>query len=348
MSGTSLDGLDLAYCTFRNEQNNWKFKIEKTQTLAYNNHWKKQLRGSMVLQGDQLLELHHAYGLWLGVAAVDFIRKNDLKVDLIASHGHTVFHQPEKGVTFQLGEGQSLAAKSGRPVVSDFRTKDVVLGGQGAPLVPIGDDLLFNEYQACLNLGGIANISFSHDGLRRAFDISPANMLLNFLAAQSGYEYDREGEIAKSGEIDTTLLNALNALPYYNLPMPKSLGYEWFSHEVLPLIDSSMASTQDIMATAVAHEATQISRVINQYLESGDRVLVTGGGALNTFLVESIKGQLAPGIYLVIPEKQLINFKEAMVFAFMGLLRWQNKINCLHTVTGAKKDSSCGIVYLPG
>ena len=269
-------------------------------------------------------------------------------MDFVSSHGHTVFHQPEKRLTYQIGSGQELANLCGFRVVADFRSLDVSLGGQGAPLVPIGDQLLFPQYDFCLNLGGIANASFQVDGQRVAYDISPANMLLNHLSVQIGQAYDKAGEVAKSGKLNKRLLEQLNALAYYQQPYPKSLGYEWFIQKVVPLVEASAISKPDKLCTSVHHIAAQISRdLIRQSPDSKSKLLATGGGAKNTFLIETLQNYLGEAIKVVVPEASIVDFKEAMVFAFMGVRKMRNEINCLKSVTGASRDSSSGVIYLP-
>jgi anhydro-N-acetylmuramic acid kinase len=258
---------------------------------------------------------------------------------LIASHGHTIFHQPEKGFTFQLGNGASIAAETGIPTVADFRTGDVALGGQGAPLVPVGDKLLFSDYESCLNLGGFANISFDQHGKRIAFDICPVNFILNDLAQKSGWPYDTGGELGRSGNMNRELLEQLNQLAFYRQSPPKSLGREWMNHYFMPLMAADEIPLNDQLRTAYEHIAIQISNASPVH----GKMLVTGGGAFNTFLIERLKHHLKCEI--VIPHAEIIQFKEALVFAFLGLLRFMGEINCYASVTGARRDSSAGVTY---
>ncbi len=346
MSGTSLDGLDMASCEFIHEGEKWSFKLVASKSLAYDKSWHNRLKSSVDMSAVELLLLHNEYGTWLGQQVKLFIDENDLDLDFIASHGHTVFHQPEQGLTFQVGSGQHLANACGLKVISDFRTQDVALGGQGAPLVPIGDQLLFSEYDLCLNLGGIANVSFDHHGERMAYDIGLANMLLNHLAGQLGLPYDDDGKMARSGTLDQELLDQLNALPYFQQPFPKSTGYEWFSAEVVPIVDKHKASTEDKLHTSVHHIVFQIAEAVKRSSHSG-RLLATGGGARNAFLTEMLRHHLNNNVEVVIPEPSIIDFKEAIVFAFMGVLKIRNEVNCLKSVTGAREDSSSGVVFLP-
>lgn len=348
MSGTSLDGLDMAYCHFTEQNGTWEFKIAATKSMPYTPKMQGELKDAIHLNAEKLLQLHHRYGIWLGERVRDFIQKEQLEVNYIASHGHTTHHRPELGFTFQVGSGQHLANLSQIPVICDFRTNDVALGGQGAPLVPIGDQLLFNEYEFCLNLGGISNISFDVKGKRIAYDIGLANMILNYITRKIDLEFDNGGEIARSGTINQEMLAKLNALKYYLLPHPKSIGYEWFVEEVVPIVDGTIDRTENLLCTAVHHICEKIAQQIHQNaITSGQRVLVTGGGALNTFLIDTLTKKLGKDTTIVVPEATIIEFKEAMIFAFMGALRIEKQVNVLRSVTGAKRNSSSGVLYLP-
>lgn len=347
MSGTSLDGLDIAHCTFKFLNGKWTYTLNCAGTIKYSKHWHLKLKEAHLLSAENLLEIHSEYGIFLGNAVNGFIRKHKVKkVDLVSSHGHTIFHRPEKGFTFQLGSGASLAATCGIRVVCDFRITDVALKGQGAPLVPIGDKLLFHEYDFCLNLGGFSNISFEDRKKRIAFDICPVNTAMNYLALAKGKSFDKDGEMAKTGKMNNELLQELNKLEYYHKRKPKSLGREWLEKYFQPLVDSFFISAEDKLATVTEHIACQITKVILNNSKRG-RVLITGGGANNRFLIKKIKGKL-PSHQIIIPAQSLVNFKEALVFAFLGVLRMEQKINTLRTVTGANSDSSSGIIFLPG
>lgn len=348
MSGTSLDGLDLAYCHIWQEETIWKFEIKETKSISYAAEMQDKLKNSIFLSADALLIFHNSYGTWLGEQAKTFIKENNLDVDAIASHGHTTHHQPENGLTFQIGSGQHLANESGQKVICDFRTNDVALGGQGAPLVPIGDKLFFGNYDFCLNLGGISNVSFEKDGRRIAYDIGLANMILNHITRKNGLDYDEGGQSAKSGTINSGMLEKLNALEYYKLPIPKSIGYEWFVEEVVPIVDKTKDSMENLLCTGVHHICEQVAIQIKKHCtKSKNTLFVSGGGALNDFLIETLQEKLSQEIEMVITEKQLIEFKEAAVFSLMGVLRLENKTNVLSSVTGAKRDSSSGVIYLP-
>lgn len=336
MSGTSLDGLDIAYCNILRNNDQWRYVIENTITIAYPDVLINELSSVTQLKASELVKLDHNLGKWMGKEVDQFVKDNQLDVHFIASHGHTVFHQPEMGYTLQIGNATDIHQSTGLPVIYDFRSLDVANGGQGAPLVPVGDMLLFAEYDACLNLGGIANISSQTNEKRIAYDICPANMMLNYLASKKGLTYDAEGSIAREGNINDKLLNELNGLAYYSLPYPKSLGYEWFSHQVLPLIDIEEIALEDRMATCVEHVAKQIAASAPP-----EKMLITGGGAFNNYLIEKIEEYTGPEVQLVIPDNTVINYKEALIFALLGVLRLENKINAMRSVTGAAKDT-CG------
>ncbi len=348
MSGTSLDGLDMAYCHIWNHNGQWKFDIKESESIAYDAGWQSKLKNSIYLPADELLMLHNTYGIWLGRQAKEFAEKFTLDVDFVASHGHTTHHQPNKGFTFQIGSGQHLANESGLKVVCDFRTNDVALGGQGAPLVPIGDQLFFIEYDFCLNLGGISNISFDRNGKRIAYDIGLANMILNHITRKIGLEYDKDGTLAKGGSINSKMLEKLNHLEFYQLDFPKSIGYEWFIEEVVPIVASTEDSLENLLHTAVHHICAQVAAQINLHaLKDANTLLVTGGGAFNTFLLQTLQEKLGVATKVIVPSNTLIENKEALIFALMGVLRIENQINVMCSVTGAKRDSSSGVVFLP-
>ena len=347
MSGTSLDGLDLAYVKFRRNKG-YGFDILATESLPYSEKWKKSLFAAFKENGENLTRLDAEYGRYLGQCVNEFRTSFAIeRIDFVASHGHTIFHRPEQGYTLQIGQGSALAAETGLKVICDFRTQDVALGGQGAPLVPIGDELLFSEYDFCLNLGGFANVSYSDGAVRKAFDICPVNIVLNEYTRRAGFEYDDRGRMASRGRIDRKLLGALNGLPFYTLEDPKSLGYEFVSEVVLPLIDSRGLELEDVLGTFAEHAAVQISAVFKRVSKSlgkeSPRILVTGGGAYNDHFVHRLEHQC--GFRVTIPDPRIIEFKEALIFAFLGLLRQEGEVNCLKSVTGARKDHSSGVVY---
>ncbi|WP_239540966.1 anhydro-N-acetylmuramic acid kinase [Cryomorpha ignava] len=337
MSGTSLDGIDLALCKF---SNSYTFDLLNFKTVSYSHKWKKKLESAHHLSGIELRLLEIEYSRYTASFVLELLKETGQNVDFIACHGHTIFHQPENNLTYQMIDGSILAALSGITTVCDFRSGDVALGGQGAPLVPIGDALLFGEYEACLNLGGFANMSYEEAGKRIAYDISPANLLLNELASREGLDYDKNGDLARSGKIIMPLLEKLNSLEFYGAQPPKSLGREWLEEKILPFI--KMGTTRDLLATAVAHISDQISHSLNQSAASG-KVLVTGGGAHNTYLMECISQK--SNLKIEIPSAKIIDAKEAIVFALLGKLRLENKTNILSSVTGASHDSCGGAVH---
>ena len=343
MSGSSLDGVDMALCEFVRNNNRWSFHILKAFTYPYDEEWKLTLRALPEKTGKEIRETDLEYGRFLGELVNDFLSGSPSKPGLIASHGHTIFHDPDHGYTLQIGDGESICRETGIPVVNNFRVKDIEMGGQGAPLVPIGDELLFPEYDFCLNIGGIANISYSTDGKRLAFDVCPANQLLNYLSLQLGAPFDRNGFFAGLGKLNKELFDLLNADPYYQKEKPKSLGNQYVLESFIPRIESVEAAVEDKLYTVVKHIAFQVDQAVSRFSEG--KLLITGGGAHNDFLVNAIA--LETGHTIVIPEKEIIDFKEALIFAFMGVLRMRDEVNCLASVTGAREDSCCGNVFLP-
>jgi anhydro-N-acetylmuramic acid kinase len=343
MSGTSLDGVDLAFCIFNESEGNYDYKIEVAETIAYSGEWKERLTNLPEGNALHYALTHVEYGHYLGKITSQFIEKHGIKPLLVASHGHTVFHQPGNGFTSQIGDGSALSAECNLPVVCDFRSGDLALGGEGAPLVPIGDQYLFSEYDYCLNLGGFSNISFQMNENRLAYDISPVNIVLNSLAKELGYEYDHNGKLAASGHPDPELFDRLNALPFYSAKPPKSLGREWVEQIFLPELKRSDLSVTDQLSTATEHIAYQLARNIENHPDS--HVLVTGGGAYNSFLITRLK-KYSDALF-EIPGSQVIDYKEALIFAFLGLLRYEGKSNCLASVTGARKNARGGCIYLP-
>jgi anhydro-N-acetylmuramic acid kinase len=341
MSGTSLDGLDVAVCSFDKVNDNWRYNIHYCITLPYNEDWLYKLSMAHLQNGAELIHLDRLYGYYLGETVNRIFSETGYKPSIIASHGHTIFHSPDQFYTLQLGSGAQLAARTGCTVICDFRSGDVALGGQGAPLVPIGDKLLFNEFESCLNLGGFANISFEHDGKRKAFDICPVNFVLNRLADKKGLKYDRDGNLGREGRIDPALLINLNEISFYQAPFPKSLGREWIEKEFNPVLEKSSCSLEDKFRTCYQHIATQISSVLNT--NKLRNVLLTGGGTYNLFLCDLIKQSTT--CELILPDPKIIDYKEALIFAFMGLLRNQGQITCLASVTGASRDSVGGAIY---
>ena len=350
MSGTSLDGLDIAYCFFRKEKTGWSYSIGNAVTLKYSSTWLKKLSGAHLLSGEDLCSLHAEFGNYLAKATQEFIDKYKLKPDFISSHGHTIFHQPEKartagqpGFTYQAGNGNSIHAVTGLPVVYNFRDLDVALGGEGAPLVPAGDKFLFSQYDVCLNLGGIANLSRDIGKKRAAFDICFCNMGLNYLMNSIGKEYDEGGSMASEGEINKPLLRGLNRVYEKLRGKRPSLGREIFEKQIKPLVDNEAITLKDRLRTLTESAASEIATAILAEGKS-PKVLCTGGGTFNSFLISRILEHCADNATLIIPEEDVIKFKEAMVFAFLGVLKVRGEVNCLKSVTGATRDSCSGVI----
>jgi anhydro-N-acetylmuramic acid kinase len=341
MSGSSLDGLDIAYCEFWVANHRWNYSVVEAETITYTDEWINNLRNVRGLSADQLLFLHNEYGKLLGEITLEFIEKYNVEPDIISSHGHTVFHNPKKGYTFQLGNGLVIAGVTGITTVADFRLGDILLGGQGAPLVPVGDELLFEEFDACLNIGGIANISHNENGKRLAFDVCPANQLLNHLSNNLKMDYDKDGVVASSGRLSLVLLDMLNNETYYQKTLPKSLSNEYIAENFINIIEDFELPLKDKLYTVTVHIADKISEVLKKI--NAEEVLITGGGAKNKFLIENIKNFTST--ILTIPEKKIVDFKEAMIFAFLGVLKITGNKNCLASATGAKRDSSVGTIF---
>ncbi len=336
MSGTSVDGLDMCAATFQGKQ----YEILAAETCSYPENLHKKLLNAHLLSALELAQLHIDFGKFCGQKVKEFISKKHINASYIASHGQTVFHTPHTGLTLQIGSGAHIAAESGISTICDFRSLDVAMGGQGAPLVPIGDELLFSEYDYCLNIGGFANVSTNENGARIAWDICPANIVLNAFAKTFGQEFDKNGELGQKGTIHTKLLDALNALPFYTEQAPKSLGREWVETNIQPLIQSANISIEDAMRTYYEHCATQIGKNLQKV---NSKTLCTGGGVKNTFLMHRIARHT--NSTLIIPDTQLIDYKEALIFAYLGYLRINHKPNCLASVTGAKQNVCGGVVW---
>lgn len=342
MSGTSLDGLDIAHCTFIFDDK-WQFHLAHQETLPYSNEQKHKLYN---LENETALNyalFHSKFGKFIGTEVKKFIKKNKItNIDFIASHGHTIFHQPKNSLTTQIGCGAQIAAATGIETICDFRTKDIALGGQGAPLVPIGDELLFSAYDYCLNLGGIANISFKLKGKRISYDLAMANMVNNYICSLEGIQYDDKGKLGASGNINQNLFNDLNAIPFFSKSHPKSLGKENFIKNFKPILDKYTISNADKLSTFGKHLAHQICKTLSS--KADKKILITGGGAFNNFWISEIKN--ATNTQIIIPEKKIIEYKEAIIFGFLGVLRKKRIVNCLSAVTGAREDSVGGTIYL--
>ena len=355
MSGSSLDGLDIVYAEFHENAGKWNYEILNADCYSYNDEWINRLKNAVSLPAFDYQLLHADYGHYLGQQVNKFIEKNKLQynVALISSHGHTSFHLPSKKMTAQLGDGAAIAAETRLPVVTDLRALDIALGGQGAPIVPIGEKLLLGDYDFFLNLGGIANISAnsSISSAYIAFDVCPANRILNMLANDLGKEYDNDGEIATSGKININLLEKLNAMDYYKLPYPKSLANDFGTDIIYPVIKNAAIETKDALRTYIEHIVIQIKNAIISLNSppaggNGGKLLVTGGGAFNTFLITRLRDNLKEtSIEIIIPDNRLVNYKEALIMALIGILRWRQEYNVLSSVTGAARDSIGGALW---
>ncbi|MBX2906323.1 MAG: anhydro-N-acetylmuramic acid kinase [Taibaiella sp.] len=350
MSGSSLDGLDIAYVRLEEVRGNWNYEILKTECVEYTPEWKGALRNASSLSALEYLNLDTKYGKLIGTLVNSFIAQQELehKVHFIASHGHTVFHEPASFTTAQLGDGASIAAITGLPVINDLRSVDVALGGQGAPIVPIADKLLFGDYNFLLNLGGIANISVKHGDAYTAFDICPANQMLNALAAREQLEMDRDGLLAAKGAILPEKLASLEQFDFYNVKPPRSLSNSVAMAMSGPVLEAQDAATSDLLATATTHIANEVERAIRQNGNGiSGKMLVTGGGALNKTLVNLISARTAClGIEVDVPEENTVLFKEALAMALLGVLRWREEANVLSSVSGASRDSVGGALWL--
>lgn len=351
MSGSSLDGLDLVYTELHENRGEWSFEIIAADCYAYSEEWQEKLRNATRLNAQDYLLLHTAYGHYLGSEVNRFIEENNLhyKVGLIASHGHTTFHLPAQKMTGQLGDGAAIAAHTGINVVSDLRALDVAFGGQGAPIVPIGERLLWKKYGMFLNLGGIANISFNLPKEYIAYDVCPANRVLNMLVAKEGQTYDEGGKRASSGTVNEALLQQLNNLPYYQQPYPKSLANSFGTDEVYPLIEAAGLSVPDALRTYTEHIVQQIAAAISnsKFQIPNSKLFVTGGGAFNTFLIQRLSDVLqAHNIEVVVPDENTVKYKEALVMALIGVLRWREEYNVLSSVTGAQRNSIGGAMWI--
>jgi anhydro-N-acetylmuramic acid kinase len=341
MSGSSLDGLDVAYCRFVKHDEQWQHAIEDARTVHFDAVMRKRLLGVMQGSALDLARLDRDLGRMIARACNEL--RDGRPLDLISSHGHTIFHQPGEGLTTQIGSGAQIAALTGRPTVFDLRSKDVAMGGQGAPLVPFGERALFTGTDTFLNLGGIANVSHHANGSVTGYDICTCNQALNLLANEVDRPYDKDGAIARTGQVVPDLLSALGALPFHHLAPPRSLGREWFDAEMAPLVQDAQLPLRDRLRTVTEHIAHTLAEALRH--GNAQRVLVTGGGAHNGFLLERMRACCAAEI--VVPEASIVDFKEALVFAFLGLMRWRGETNTLASVTGAPADSIGGALVLP-
>ena len=339
MSGTSLDGIDICKCYF-NKDKNWTYRIENGVTIKYSKKWIKTLNSLHTRDEKFINKINIEYGELIGNQINKFIKDNNSDIDFIASHGHTIFHQPEKKITLQIGDGQTIANTTNLTTISNFRKLDVELNGQGAPLVPIGDLYLFKDYKYCLNLGGFSNLSIKkHDGII-AYDICPVNIILNYLSKKINLDYDKDGKIGKSGNVNLDLFHKLNKIDFYKKPYPKSLSREWLENEILNLDEFNHLEIKDLLATFYEHIGYQVGEKLKD-----NSVYISGGGAKNKFLINRIKKYSKSKI--IIADQLNLDFKEAIIFGFLGVLKNRNEINCLKDVTGADRDCCSGEIHYP-
>lgn len=351
MSGSSLDGLDIVYTELEEIRGSWSYKLVAAECMPYDTHWQALLKNAGSMSVGDFLCLHTAYGRYLGTCVERFIDKHDLrhKIHFIASHGHTIYHNPAAHTSFQLGDGASLAAITGLPVISDLRSLDVALGGQGAPIVPIGDKLLFGTYDYWLNIGGIVNVTVRKDEQLLAWDVCPGNQMLNAITQIEGKVMDKDGKMAAQGKLLPTILEQLRAAPYYSDAPPKSLSNTKAMELAQPVLTTNIGTVNDLSHTAVCHIANNIAKAVASYPHNKEEatMLVTGGGAFHGFLIEKIQEALNPQkIRTVVPDSQTIQYKEAIVMALIGALRWREETNVLSAVTGAAKDSISGTIWM--
>ncbi len=353
MSGSSLDGLDIAFAELDESGGKWSYELKASKCIPYSTDLQKKLENASRASAYNYLLLHTSFGKYIGEQVNHFIEKYDLhhQVQLIASHGHTVFHAPQMNMTAQLGDGAAIAAVTEINVVSDLRSMDVAFGGQGAPIVPVGEKLLFPDFDFFLNIGGIANVSWKAAEGYTAFDVCAANRVLNMLAQMIGQPFDDDGKMAASGKINTPLLNRLNSISYYTQPFPKSLANTFGTDEIFPLVQSSGVSLKDQLRTYIEHIAMQVGYALQTMISNETRqnaqLMVTGGGAFNKFLMERLQHVLQPlSIIATVPDAMIVNYKEALIMALIGTLRWREEYNVLHSVTGATRSSIGGAVWI--
>ncbi len=340
MSGSSLDGLDICFVEFQEQNTQWSFEIKAAKCYPYQQELQGDLRKIGEGSAFQLAEMHTKLSKIKAEYVQQFFEEFPISKNatLIVSHGQTIFHQPEKSFTTQIGCGATLSALTNKTVVCDLRTYDIALGGQGAPLVPFGEKYLFHEYQSFLNIGGICNISTHDKDKIEAYDVCPGNTLLNLLSAQVGQNYDEDGKLARSGQVNEDLFKQLSLINYYQKAFPKSLGTEHILKDWCEIIQNNNLSTADAMATVVEHIAFELGKVLKN-----SSVMVTGGGALNSYLIERIAAHTNSKIFL--PSQEMIEFKEALIIAFVGLNRYLGRNNFYSSVTGAQRDNMGGAIY---
>ena len=407
MSGTSLDGLDLCAAEFKRSGDRWTYRIRAFETVSYRGtHWPERLAAAYSDRGALRTQISLDFASWCQDQWLSFNARHHFAAHAVAHHGHTVEHDPSRGITVQIGHEALVFASSPIPVVGDFRSGSVARGGQGAPLVPLADRDLFADFAVCVNLGGFSNASWTDaGGLRRAGDLGPCNGLLNPLAGELGLDYDPEGQHAARGRVASSSLATssmatssvatsslassslatsslanpqtsqqptsqsqpisanepisahlsqranepisanLSQLNYYSAPFPKSLGREWMEREFWPVFNSARPQrTEDALATASAHIAWSIVHGLRTAHAPHGKALLSGGGARNAHLVRQLY-QIAPEWQWTVAPDDILESKEALAFAYLGLLRLRNEPNVLASYAGGQNDGCDGTVF---
>ncbi len=348
MSGSSLDGLDIAYVEIWDVAGQWEYTIHQAATATYTQEWVEKLRNFEHLSAREYAQLDSDLGYYMGELILDFIQKNDLthKIHFVCSHGHTSFHEPQQGYTAQIGSGANIASIVNKPTIDNLRQMDVAYGGQGAPIVPLAEKLLFSDYTLFLNIGGITNLSVHKpDGSITAYDITAANRVLNLLTNKMGLDYDDQGQISTRGTVQQAELDQLNAQDYFSAPYPKSLANQYGTDVLFPIVDA-ISEVPDALATYTEHIAMQLHESLSSHEIKNQKMLITGGGAYNRYLVERIADRLQPlGIEIEIPDAQTIEYKEALAMALLGVLRWREEPTVLDSYSGATQPSVGGALW---
>lgn len=348
MSGSSLDGLDIGIIDIIKKGNELSYEVIRCDTIEYSTEWKKSLTSLPNASAKELANNDMAYSRYMSELIRSFLKEED-QIDYVSLHGHTLFHEPENGFTYQLGNGGVLSARLGLPVVCDFRSKDIGLGGKGTPLAPIVDSYFYNEYEVLINLGGICNLTFLSKKETIAWDVCPCNQLLNFLSEKMNLAYDKDGLIARNGKLNLDFLNILEKNPYYSEKYPKSLDNQYIKQNIIRELDSYTIPLEDQLHTTCIFVARQIKAAIQMAVKSlevawPEKILITGGSAHNAFLIQCIKEHCAPSV-VSIPDETIINYKEIILMALCAYLRVNNQENTLSEVTGSSRNSIGGAIY---
>lgn len=345
MSGTSLDGIDVAIVELP------KARTVKFVSVPYPAKIRERLLAvsNSVTHTSEISRLNYEIAELYAKAV-----KRAGKVDLIGCHGQTIYHEGRRN-TLQIGEAAVLAERTGVPVVSNFRARDIAAGGQGAPLVPYVDYQLFRHpkrMRVALNIGGIANITVIPAGARPdqvvAFDTGPGNMVIDALAREASggkWNYDRDGRIAASGKLDRGLLDELLRDPYYRRRPPKSAGREQYGTEFVTRLKASGASLRDLVATATVLTASTIAMAVDRFTRGPLELIVSGGGSHNPQILRHLSALLpqarvgSSGDFGVDPDA-----KEAIAFAILAYATWRGRPSNLPSATGARRPALLGSV----